>query len=160
MWTFTVIVGLNDLQNLVDLGDTQVCRVNQFIHLVKLVPDLLLEYSLGRYREPIGSDEVRLTFIAKIWIVFQKVFELSFFGSKFPLFVFEHAYGSSSIDDEHLSKSWTTYMHQSILCGCLSQAICLLWLLLWVVRGSWVSLWSQSSPFCDKLGYLSLISSN
>ena len=132
----TIVVRLDYFKDLVDLADTQVCGVDQFVHLVKLVPDLLLEDSLRGDGKAVRPDEVGLTFIAEIGIVFQKVFELAFLGGKFSLLVLEHPDGSSSVDDEHLGGVWSTYMHQSILCGCLNQEAYPLWLPLSAASGS------------------------
>lgn len=64
-----VVVLFDDLHNVVSCLDIHICGIDQFIQLVKFVPDLTFKNSLGRNCKSITADEICLTFITEVGIV-------------------------------------------------------------------------------------------
>jgi hypothetical protein len=87
--------------------DVHVGGIDQMLQLDEFIPYLLLENSLGSYREALRSDEVCLFLIAKIRIGLQELLKSIPLRLEFPIVILEHTDSSPRMYNQDL----TPYHH-------------------------------------------------
>lgn len=97
------IVLLYRLEDRIYPRDVHVGGIDQMLQLDEFIPYLLLENSLGSYREALRSDEVCLFLIAKIRIGLQELLKSIPLRLEFPIVILEHTDSSPRMYNQDLS---------------------------------------------------------